>query len=151
MVGMSFVIAALPLTGCKEAKPPAKIDPHSPQAALQQMLEQGTLLNDAMKRKDFQFIHDNMYYLQSLAKALQGKLPAEEKERLKPLFDELARVTDQLDHSAGRRHGEATQSTMQRLQELLKDLASQFNAEKKAAATPGVELRKSRRTEQAMA
>src|SRR5262245_22607393 len=88
---VSIALAAGSLNGCKEAKTPPKSDPHSSQAVLQQILQQGNLLNDAMKRKDFQFIHDNMYYLQSLAKAFQGKLLAEEKERLKPLFDELAK------------------------------------------------------------
>ena len=120
--------SGLVLTACKKAQQPARVDPHSPQAALQTIMVQGSLLNDAAKRKDFLFIHDNMYYLQSLTKALQSKLDAGEKERLGNLFEELAKVTNELDHSAGRRHEEATQASMQRLQEVLKNLETQFKA-----------------------
>jgi hypothetical protein len=132
----SVALAAGLAVGCKEAKQSVKSDPHSPQAAMRAIMEQGDLLNDAMKRKDFQFIHDNMYYLQSLAKALYGKLEAEQKERLKARFDELTSVTDELDHAAGRRHGEATQATMKRLLELLKDLDGQFRTEKSTRTIP---------------
>ena len=50
MLGLSFALTALFLVGCKPAKPAAKIDPHSPEAALAQILEQGRLLTAAVKR-----------------------------------------------------------------------------------------------------
>ncbi len=137
LVGVGLAIG-LTLAACKKAQQPARVDPHSPEAALQTIRVQGGWLNDAVQRKDFQFIHDNMYYLQTLTKALQSKLDAGEKERLGSIFDELAKVTNELDHSAGRRHEEATQAGMQKLQEILKDLETQFNARKKPAPTPGV-------------
>ncbi|PYI87391.1 MAG: hypothetical protein DME26_06280 [Verrucomicrobia bacterium] len=146
IVGVGLAMTAMLGNGCKKARPSVKIDPHSPEATIQQILLQGGLLNDAVKRKDFQYIHDNMYYLQSLAKALDAKLEVEQKERLHGLLDELAKVTNELDHSAGRRHEEATQAGMQKLQEVLRELETQFRAEKRNRAARSVEMGKSSRT-----
>src|SRR5262245_54970015 len=107
VAGLGLLLIGLMLAACKRREQPVKVDPHSPEAALQVIMVQGNLLQEAAQRKDFQFIHDNMYYLQTLTKALQAKLDAGQQERLRSLFDELNKVTNELDHSAGRRHEEA--------------------------------------------
>jgi len=47
---------------------------------------------------------------------------------LKAILDEVGRVAEELDHSAGRRHQEATEASMQKLQAVLKEFEAQFKA-----------------------
>jgi hypothetical protein len=107
-----------------------QIDPDSAVATVQKIMEQGVLLTDAVKRKDFATVDDQAYYLQGLTKALDSRLDAEQKQRLKAILDEVGRVAEELDHSAGRRHQEATEASMQKLQAVLKEFEAQFKAEK---------------------
>jgi len=131
LFGTSLVMTALVLTCCKKAKPAVQIDPDSAAGTVQKIMEQGVLLSDAVKRKDFATVDDQAYYLQGLTKALDSRLDAEQKQRLKAILDEVARVAEELDHSAGRRHQEATEASMQKLQAVLQEFEAQFKAEKK--------------------
>jgi len=131
LFGTSLVMTALGLAGCKKAKPAVQIDPDSAAGTVQKIMEQGVLLSDAVKRKDFATVDDQAYYLQGLTKALDSRLDAEQKQRLKAILEEVGRVAEELDHSAGRRHQEATETSMQKLQSVLKVFEAQFKAEKK--------------------
>ena len=131
LFGTSLVMTALVLTCCKKANRSVQIDPDSAAGTVQKIMEQGVLLSDAVKRKDFATVDDQAYYLQGLTKALDSRLDAEQKQRLKAILDEVARVAEELDHSAGRRHQEATEASMQKLQAVLQEFEAQFKAEKK--------------------
>jgi hypothetical protein len=127
----SLALTALGVAGCKKANPPVQIDPDSAVGTVQKIMEQGVLLSDAVKRKDFATVDEQAFYLQGLAKALYSRLDAEQNQRLKAILDEVARVAEELDHSAGRRHQEATEASMQKLQAVLNEFEAQFKAEKK--------------------
>jgi hypothetical protein len=118
------------LVGCKEAKGPAPADPHSAEGVMLRLQEQGRLLNDALVRKDFGYIHDYAYYFTGLAQAFFSKLNDDQRQRLRASLDQLVTLSQQLDNSAGRRHAEATEATMQRLQTVLKEIDQQFRETK---------------------
>src|SRR5436309_220078 len=111
---LALAICASGLVGCKKAKVQA-LDPHSPAGLMQRLQEQGRLLNDALARKDFAYIHDYAYYFNGLTQALFSKLDDEEKVRLRGPLDELSTISSQLDRAAGGHHAEATEATLQRL------------------------------------
>ena len=129
--GVSLALTALVLAGCKKANRAATIDPDSADATVQKIMEQGVLLGDVVKKKDFATVDDQAYFLQGLTKALYLRLDAEQKAKLKTSLDEVARVAEELDHSAGRRHQEATEASMEKLQAVLKEFEAQFKADKK--------------------
>jgi len=131
VVGFAVAVFGLCGVGCKKAKGPAVVDPHSAEGVMARLQEQGRLLNDALTRKDFHYIHDYAYYFTGLAQALFTKLNDEQKQRLRSSFDELVGLSNQLDRAAGGRHAEATEVTMQRLQAVLKDIDTQFRGMKK--------------------
>jgi hypothetical protein len=89
------------------------------------------LLNDALVRKDFKYVHDYAYYFTGLAQALFSKLTDEQKQRVRGSFDELVGLSNQLDRAGGARHVEATEVTMQRIQVVLKDMDTQLREIKK--------------------
>src|SRR6058998_2156597 len=119
--GIYFATAALVLAGCRKANRPVPIDPDSADGTVQKIMEQGVLLSDAVKKKDFATVDDQAYFLQGLTKALYLRLDPEQKQRLKASLDEVARVAEELDHSAGRRHLEASEASMEKLQAVLKE------------------------------
>ena len=129
-VCLALVGGGLCLVGCQKAKGPAPPDPHSAEGVLHQLQQQGRLLNDALARKDFAYIHDYAYYFTGLAQALFTKLNDEQKQRLRPAVEQLVSLSQQLDNSAGRRHAEATEATLQRLQAVLKDVDQQLQGTK---------------------
>jgi len=112
--------------GCKKAEQKPKTDPHSAAGILQAMEQQTKLFNDALLRKDFGYIHDYAYYFNGLVLAMHARLDEAQKQRLRGSLEELGRLTNELDHSAGRRHAEATTVTMQRLQVILGEMGKQF-------------------------
>ena len=126
-----LALTALGVAGCKKANRPVQIEPHSAEGTVQKIMELGGLLSDAVKRKDFATVDEQAFYLQGLTKALYSRLDAEQNQRLKAILDEVARVAEELDHSAGRRHQEATEASMQKLQAVLNEFEAQFKAEKK--------------------
>ncbi len=131
LFGISLATTALALTSCKKANRPAPINPDSADGTVQKIMEQGVLLSDAVKKKDFATVDDQAYFLQGLTRALYLRLDAEQKEKLKTILDEVAQVAEELDHSAGRRHQEATEASMEKLQAVLKEFEAQFKTEKK--------------------
>lgn len=132
VAGLSVVLCSLLCSiGCKKAEQKPKLDPHSPEGVMLRLKEQSQLFNEAAGRKDFKYIHDYTYYFTGLAQALYGKLNDAQKERLRGSFDELLNLSNQLDHASGRRHAEATEASMQRIQLVLEEMDQQFR-EKKA-------------------
>lgn len=132
VAGLAVAVCGLCGAGCKKAKGPATPDPHSAEGVMLRLQEQGKLLNDALVRKDFKYVHDYAYYFTGLAQALFSKLNDEQKQRLRGSFEELVSLSNQLDRAGGGRHVEATEATMQRLQVVLKDLDTQFRGMKKS-------------------
>ena len=126
---VAVVACGLVLVGCGKAKEPV-VDPHSPTGVMKTLQEQGRLLNEALARQDFNYIHDYAYYFTGVAQALYSKLDNAQKEKLKAPLAELVKLGNQLDNTAGRKHAEATKATMQRLQEVLQQLDKEFQATK---------------------
>jgi hypothetical protein len=126
----TIFLVALGAVGCKKAKVVA-VDPHSAEGVLQALQVQGKLLNDALARKDFGYIHDYAYYFTSLTQALYSRLDDNQKARLRGPLSELSTLSGQLDRAAGGHHAEATEATMQRLTTELKELDAQFREVKK--------------------
>ena len=122
---------ALGLAGCRKASPPVQINPDSAENTVKKIMDQGVLLSDSVKRKDFAKVDEQAYFLHGLTQALYSRLDAEQKQNLKAGLDEVARVAEELDHSAGRRHEEATEASMQKLQAALKEFETQFKAGKR--------------------
>ena len=112
--------------GCKKAEQKPKTDPHSAAGILQAMEQQTKLFNDALLRKDFGYIHDYAYYFNGMIVAIHSLLDDTQKQRLRGSLEELGKLTNELDHSAGRRHAEATTATMQRVQIVLGEIAKEI-------------------------
>ena len=124
---LCLLVGSVALVGCKKAKEPP-IDPHSPKGVMKAMQDQGRLLNDALNRQDFAYIHDYAYYFNGLTQALYSRLDDENRQKYKAPLEELVKLGNQLDHSAGRKHAEATTASMKRLQEILKELDKDFQS-----------------------
>jgi hypothetical protein len=124
----SFAVAICGLCGlgCKKAEQKPKTDPHSAAGILQAMEQQVKLFNDALLRKDFAYIHDYAYYFNGMIPAMHSRLDDAQKQRLRGSLEELSKLTNELDHSAGRRHAEATTATMQRVQVILGEMAKEI-------------------------
>jgi len=133
VASVALAVCGVTLAGCKKAeqKPPA--DPYSSDVVVRKIAEQGALLNDAVKQKDFAAIDNQAYYLQGMVKALYSKLDAEQKQRSGSFLDEVIKVAEELDHAAGRRHEGATVASMEKLQGLLKELEKQFPGTKQGS------------------
>src|SRR5438128_2797338 len=109
VAGFTLAMCGAGLVGCKKANGGAAVaDRHSPEAVMQTMMEQATVLDEGVKRKDFAKVDEQAYYLQGVAKALYASLAPEQQGRLDGLFNEVTRTAEELDHAAGRRHEEAT-------------------------------------------
>ena len=121
----SLALATLALAGCKKARPPAPAS-HSAEALLLRLNDQAQLLNEALARKDYQYIHDYGSYFTSLAQALFSRLNNQQKQRLSGALEDLIDLSGQLDRAAGGGHPAATDATVQHLQAVLKDIEKQF-------------------------
>src|SRR6185503_20516146 len=108
------LVAGVMLVGCKKAKGPVAVDPHSADGVLARLQEQGRLLNEALVRKDFAYIHDYAYYFSGLTQAFFSKLDDSQKQHVRASLEELVGLANQLDHSAGRKHAEATEASLKR-------------------------------------
>lgn len=131
--GLVLLVGGWALMGCKKPAAPARLDPHSNEGLMQAIADQGALLREGVRAKDYNYVDDRAFYLQGLAKALRDKLDPERKQRLTPLFNEVIRVAEELDHAAGRRHEPATVAMMEKLDSLLKELQAQFGAAPKSS------------------
>jgi len=123
-------LVAIGVAGCKKGKA-AAVDPHSTEGVMQALQIQGKLLNDALARKDFAYIHDYAYYFNGLTQAMFTKLDDTQKSRLRGSLQELSNLSSQLDRAAGGHHEEATEATLQKLSAELKELDKQFKEVKK--------------------
>ena len=120
-----IVVCAGGLMGCKKSKA-RSVDPHSPDGIMLVLQKQGALLNDALARQDYPYLHDYGFYFSGLLQALFTKLDESEKQRLRPQLDELVALAKQLDRVAGVHHAEAAEVTVKRIGEVLKDLDQQY-------------------------
>jgi hypothetical protein len=125
--GLVLVVCGTGLVGCKKAKARQAVDPHSTDGIMLVLQKQGTLLNDALTRQDFPYLHDYGFYFTGLLQALFTKLDEGEKQRLRPQLDELVALAKQLDRVSGVRHAEAAEVTVKRIGEVLKDLDQQYH------------------------
>jgi len=131
VAGLALIICGPSLVGCKKAEQKAKVDPHSPEAVMRQIVELVPVLKEEVRAKDFASVNDRAYYLQGVAKALYAKLDAGEQQRLGRVFNDVTRVAEELDHAAGRRHEGATIASMEKLEGLLKELEAQLHPARK--------------------
>src|SRR2546423_1824479 len=130
--GIALAVAgAVCLIGCRKAPAP-KVDPHSAEGVMLKLNLQVKLLNEAVARQDFKYVHDYTYYLHGLVDAFASKLNESEKAKVSALFDELKTLTDQLDLSSGRKHLEATQNSMNRLTAAMDQLSKEFQEMKRS-------------------
>ncbi|MEW6160765.1 MAG: hypothetical protein AB1813_25330 [Verrucomicrobiota bacterium] len=120
--------------GCSKKIPePDLAYHHSAQGVNDKIQEIQPLLEEALGKSDFQFIHDYMFYLQGLLSALEPKLEGAQKERLDPVLKELIRLSHDLDATAGRRDEAATRTLLTRLFDHLKTLQNEFPRKKEPA------------------
>jgi len=125
-VGMLTTICCLIGVGCKKPKPAAKLDPHSPEAVNVVIQQQQVLLSEAFKTNDLLFVHNQMYYIGTLGKALSQKLDGEKKVRVDAILERFNLVVEEIDNSAGRKHRDATEANLQRFYAVLKELDAEF-------------------------
>lgn len=97
---------------------------------MQTLLEQGKLLEEALARQDYNYLHDYGYFVVSLAQALYAKLDEQHKGEMAKPVDQLMVLAKQLDRAAGGHRAEATAATVQNLVTLLKDMDAQLRAAK---------------------
>ena len=102
------------------------MDPHSPEAVNAAIQLQQTILSEAFRTNDLLFIHNQMYYIGTFADALSRKLEGEKKQRVDAILAEFKRITVEIDNSAGRRHKEATEASLQKFYAVLKKLDAEF-------------------------
>jgi len=113
---------------------PARPDPsfyHTPEGVNLTIQEQRTVLTDALRTNDLQFIHGQMYYVQGLADALSAKLEGEKKQRVDPKLIDLKRIAEEVDNFSGRNNFEATQAGLQKLFDAFAELDAEFKPAKK--------------------
>ena len=111
---------------------PARSDPafyHTPEGVNATIQEQASVLIDALRRKDLQFIHGHMYYIQGLADALSPKLDGERKQRVDARLEEIKRIAEEIDNFSGRGNLEATEAGLQKLFQAFGALDSEFKRE----------------------
>jgi hypothetical protein len=126
VMAIALFVCGTGAVGCKKATKTESVDPHSAEGVMLQLQQQGRLLNDALGRQDFQYIHDYAYHFNGLAQAFYSRLDDQHKEHVRRSLEEVVALGSQLDHSAGRRHAEATETTLKRLQVVLQELDKQF-------------------------
>jgi hypothetical protein len=127
------IVGAVILFYRKEHAPP-RPDPsfyHTPEGVNHTIQEQRTVLADALQKKDLQFIHGQMYYLDGLADALSSTLEGEGKQRVDPKLAELKRIAEEIDNFSGRGNFEATQASLQKLFSAFAELDAEFKPAKK--------------------
>ncbi len=127
VAGLVAAICGLCGPGCKKAKVTQTVDPHSADGVMLALQQQGKLLNDALARQDFAYLHDYGYYFTGVLQAFFTKLEDGEKQRLRAPLDELVTLGKQLDRAGGGRHAEAAEVTVKRIVEVLKDLDQQYH------------------------
>jgi len=141
VASLAMVAAGLCIGGCKkqEKAKPASPHPQSAAGVMLAMIQQGNKLTDAAARNDFDYVHDYSDYFQQLAEAFSRALNDNQKQQVSDLLAEIKTVTDQLDHTAGRKQAEATQASMGRLMTVLKELEKRF--QKMLQDDPGLSRR----------
>ena len=132
VASLALAVSGVGLVGCKKkAAQNSRLDPHSSEGLMQQVVVQGNMLREGVKAKEFAYVDNRAHYLQGVVKALYSSLDAEKKQRLESLFNEVIKVAEELDHAAGRRHEGATVASMEKLDGLLKELQAQLGAASK--------------------
>jgi len=132
-MGLCAVVSGLILNACTK-KGLDDVDMsyhHSPEGVNDKLQEQKTVLNQALKKHELVFIHDQAYYVHGLIDALAGKLEGDKKERLDPVLKDLSQLCDEVHDAAGSKNEAATERKLQQLYAKLKQLEPEFKAGKK--------------------
>ena len=130
-VGLWAVMLGLIVSGCGKEKP-APIDPHSPSGVNLAIQALEAPLSQALKTNDLQFIHKQMYYIETVADTLafetqrDQKLSPEQKQRVADLLVKLKQVAQDTDNSSGRNHQDSTAENLQRLFAVFKELDAEL-------------------------
>lgn len=132
MLGLLAALVVLAGTGCgKKAAQTYSQEGQTAEGAFKQIQVVRQVLDDAIQKKDLQLIHDNMYYLSDLLKAMSAKLEGDKKQRVDAVVVEMLKLAEQIDNAAGRGNFEATEATLKKMQDSLKGLESEFGASQK--------------------
>ena len=126
-----LLLATIWVNGCGKPPPP-KMDPHSPEAVLLELAGQGKLLNEALGRQDYTYLHDFGFRFKSLCQAFLGKLEAEQRQQMRAKVLELLDVAGQLDKAAGGHRAEATAASVQKIVHALQETERLYQETKKS-------------------
>jgi hypothetical protein len=131
-IGLLVGCAGFVGAGCKKKGPEQDIAyAQSAEGTHERIQELRGILNDALEKKNLELIHDDMYYLEGLCRALSSRLDGEKKEQVDAILKDLTKIADEIDNSAGRGNQAATEANLQKLMEKLKTLEDQFPPAKK--------------------
>ena len=139
MSGIKFVALALLLLaalaggpGCKKKKPAQDaVFTHTPENTYRRIEEVRLHLTEAVAKKNLRYVHDNMFYFNSLLESLSSGLEGERKARVDEVLKELVVIAEEIDNSAGRGNQAATEANLQKLIDKLKTLETEFKTGKK--------------------
>lgn len=132
MLGLLAALMGMAGAGCgKKATPTYSQEGQTAEGAFKQIQVVRQVLDDAIQKKDLQVIHDNMYYLSDLLKAMSAKLEGDKKQRVDTLVVDMLKLAEQIDNAAGRGNFEATEATLTKMQDSLKGLESEFGGSQK--------------------
>lgn len=126
-----LLLLSLGAAGCGKSSAPAQPDPRSPDGTLAQLVDQGRLLNEALARQDYGYLHDFGFRFKSLAQAFLGKLEETQREQMKNQVLQLLSIAGELDRAAGGNRAEATAATVQKLVAALQETERLYRETKK--------------------
>jgi hypothetical protein len=109
---------------------------HTPEGVNFTIQAQRPILDEALQKKDLNFIHGHMYYLTGLADALSGKLAGPRKARVEPKLQEFKRLAEELDNFSGRGNLEATKVSLAKLLGVFAELDAEFPDTPKSDSKP---------------
>ena len=134
MSAIGLLLAAIALAGCSKPQAP-KLDPHSVEAVLLELVDQARLLDEALARQDYNYLHDFGFRFKSLTQAFLGKLDEQQRPKMRTQCLELLDLASQLDRAAGGNRADATAATVQKLGEALKATERLYRETKTASAS----------------
>ncbi|MBM3835370.1 MAG: hypothetical protein FJ403_19260 [Verrucomicrobia bacterium] len=135
IVALGFCVIAAAIAFAiykKRAATGPPVDPsfhHTAEGVNFKIQEQRTLLADAVKNRDLEFVHNQMYYVQTLGDALSAKLTGDKKQQIDVLIRELKRAAEEIDNWAGRGNQAAAEAGFQKLSRTIDELNAHFKVE----------------------
>lgn len=129
-LGGMFLLAFC-LAGCSKPEAPKTVDPRSAEGTLVQLMDQGRLLNEALARQDYTYLHDFGFRFKSLVQAFLGKLEEDQRQQMKEHLLQLLNIAGELDRASGGHRADATAATVQKLVAGLQETERLFRETKK--------------------